>query len=102
MRRLVSTLLALLALSPSALGVPISASDAQQKTWDYIVVGGGLGGLVVANRLSDTASVLVIEAGSDRRDDPLISDPYQYGAVWNPSNDLAWTWSTPQGRSLVG
>ena len=36
-----------------------------ESTWDYIVVGGGTAGSVVASRLSDAlnTSVLVIEAG---------------------------------------
>ncbi|KAJ3959104.1 hypothetical protein N0V92_004298 [Colletotrichum tropicale] len=47
--------------------------------YDYVVVGGGLSGLVVANRLSENsdATVLVIEAGGlDRREGRVIIPGY--------------------------
>ncbi len=45
--------------------------------FDYVVVGGGTAGLTVASRLSEDldARVLVVEAGRDGRDDPLILTP---------------------------
>ncbi|KAI0472937.1 hypothetical protein GGR56DRAFT_590462 [Xylariaceae sp. FL0804] len=47
------------------------------ESFDYIIVGGGTSGLVLANRLSEDADirVLVIEAGSDQRDNPSLSTP---------------------------
>ncbi|KAF1929959.1 GMC oxidoreductase [Didymella exigua CBS 183.55] len=52
-------------LSPPKQSVPGSEPDIAYKTYDYIVVGGGLTGLTVANRLSEDSgrTVLVIENG---------------------------------------
>ncbi|KAF3040455.1 hypothetical protein E8E12_002513 [Didymella heteroderae] len=52
-------------LGPPTQTVPGSEPDIAYKTYDYIVVGGGLTGLTVANRLSEDSSrtVLVIENG---------------------------------------
>lgn len=76
----VALLLALPALAamaqPAAFGVSSDPTQADGKTFDYIVVGGGLTGLTVANRLSELAEkrVLVIEAGNDDRKDPNVYD----------------------------
>ena len=48
-----------------------------KQEYDYIIVGGGTAGCVLANRLSADASkrVLVVEAGSDKFNNPLVKIP---------------------------
>ncbi|KAF2272790.1 choline dehydrogenase-like protein, partial [Westerdykella ornata] len=55
----------------------ISFAAAKEQAYDYVIVGGGLSGLVVANRLSEdeTISVLVIENGAID-DRPATRIPY--------------------------
>ncbi|KAF1944046.1 alcohol oxidase [Clathrospora elynae] len=62
---------------------------AEKDTYDYVIVGGGVTGLVVANRLTEDKkkTVLVIEAG--RADDnPNIRMPY--GATYPLNTTLLW------------
>lgn len=51
-----------------------SAAGLETAHFDFVVVGGGTAGLVVASRLTENPDirVLVLEAGADRRDDPRV------------------------------
>ncbi|KAJ1022687.1 hypothetical protein NDA18_005025 [Ustilago nuda] len=110
-----TTLASLLFLSLTCVsaGVVTDASLVSNSAYDYIIVGGGLAGLTVANRLSASSfvSVLVIEAGNDDRSNPNIYDVSNYGAAF--STDLTFRYTTtPQiggrtkepkgGRTLGG
>jgi choline dehydrogenase len=81
-----------------------SANQARRRAalhahYDYIIVGGGTAGCVLANRLSadPSVSVLVIEAGPGNLDQPRITDPFLWAT--NIGSDLDWRRVTvPQDR----
>jgi choline dehydrogenase len=79
-----------------ARSITTSVDQVSNKTFDYIVCGGGLTGLVVASRLSEdpNISVLVIEGGNDDHDDPRVNDVRTYGEAFKSELDYNLT-STP-------
>ncbi|KAL2810758.1 hypothetical protein BJX63DRAFT_401176 [Aspergillus granulosus] len=94
----------------------VLTSDAQLRpSYDYVIVGGGVSGLTVANRLSENRknSVLVIEAGDfDQGEDYIVIPGLAGGAIgtkydWNltyvPNPDAAGRApSIPQGKAVGG
>ncbi|KAG8163245.1 hypothetical protein KVR01_006542 [Diaporthe batatas] len=63
--------------------------------YDYIIVGGGTAGLVVASRLSEDpdVSVLVVEAGGDKSKDPAVVIPGMMGALYG-KDEYDWNFSS--------
>lgn len=70
---------------------------AHQTNFDFIIVGGGTSGLVVANRLSELSnvSVAIIEAGDDVRDNVNVTDANAFSAAFGTPIDWAYS-STAQ------
>ena len=69
--------------------------------YDYVVVGGGTSGLVVASRLTEDPSVrvAVLEAGMNRLEDPRVNIPAMAFQVHG--TELDWKFqTTPQVSAL--
>ena len=74
---------------------------ADNKSFDYIVVGAGLGGTTVAARLSEdsSVSVLLIEAGEDDRRNPDIYNVLNFSKA---NGSLVWDWTTDLNKTIRG
>ncbi|KAI0820577.1 alcohol oxidase [Trametes gibbosa] len=86
----------------AASGITSDPNAANGKTYDYIVVGGGLTGTTVAARLAEnpSMSILMIEAGGDDRGNPEVYDIYEYSAAFG--GPLDWAWGADQGKVIHG
>ena len=79
----------------------LPVSEIENKTFDYIIVGGGTAGLALAGRLSEdeSVSILVIEAGPDNRTSPLESVVDYPIALGTP---LDWLYQTVDQKRIRG
>src|SRR4051812_35005193 len=71
------------------------------ESFDYVIVGGGTAGAVIANRLTElaAATVLLLEAGG-----PEITDAVEDPARWNEVllTDLDWAYMSEPQPGLGG
>jgi len=81
------------------VGIQQFAKFKNGRTYDYIIVGGGTTGNVIASRLSETyAKVLLLEAGGDGT--LLTNIPAAMGAIFGSPMD--WKYSNePDGQSCL-
>ena len=86
-----------LMVAPGVFGASVNTASAQTGTFDYIIVGAGSAGCVLANRLSEDegAAVLVIEAGGPELGVEAISTPLRLLELWNTEYDWAY-FTAPQ------
>jgi len=78
-----------------------AAEQLAEEPWDYIIVGGGAAGCVMAERLSAAeARVLVLEAGTDASRDLRIRVPAGLIKVFKSERD--WDFTTEAGQGTSG
>ena len=86
-----------LVVGPGMYGASVNTAEAQTGTFDYIIVGAGSAGCVLAARLTEDpeVSVLVIEAGGPELGVEAISTPLRLLELWNTQYDWAY-FTAPQ------
>ncbi|THH09111.1 hypothetical protein EW146_g8785 [Bondarzewia mesenterica] len=91
-------------LCPLALGEIFSEPEALSKSeWDFVIVGAGTAGSVIANRLSENPAVrvLVIEAGglNTGPEASVLEVPFLVSAA-SPNTSYDWNYTTTPQRAL--
>lgn len=75
---------------------------ANTGSFDYVIVGGGAAGLLLATRLTEDpkVQVLVLEAGEDLTTDPRVNVPAMWTQLCGSSAD--WRFKTSPQKALAG
>ncbi|KAF8952491.1 hypothetical protein BDZ97DRAFT_1930760 [Flammula alnicola] len=100
---LLSFVLASVLISPSLAVTITQASQLKTKTYDYIIVGAGNAGLVVANRLTEdpNVSVLVLEAGVSDQGVLPVEVPF-LGPTVTPNTPWDWNYTITAQQGMGG
>ncbi|KAJ5087113.1 hypothetical protein NUU61_008420 [Penicillium alfredii] len=80
-----------------------ATSDLRDANFDFVVIGGGTSGLVVANRLTECRDtrVLVLEAGTNRLNDPRLLVPGLASTTFEDPN-FDWNFKSVPQEQLNG
>ncbi|KAE8382975.1 alcohol oxidase [Aspergillus bertholletiae] len=85
-------------MAANTLYTPETLSQFLSFNFDYIIVGGGTAGLLLAARLTENPNIQVgvIEAGTLKKNDPNVDNPARLArTLYNPEYDWMYL-STPQ------
>src|SRR5438445_3526812 len=94
-------------LIPSAIVAKSKVYKGHQKEFDYIIVGFGAAGAVLARKLSDgnKHSVLVLEAGENNILNPMTLSPepfiFDQTLVYDPSFAATYPVLAPSGGAVI-
>jgi NAD(P)-binding Rossmann-like domain len=95
-----STMISIIRSALPSIAVAMAEAS---TTYDYIIVGGGLAGSVLARRLADkypSSTILLLEAGGRPEGDPLIGPPLACFA--SHFSDIDWAYNTIPQQHLGG
>eukprot|EP00940_MAST-03C_sp_MAST-3C-sp2_P000679 g679.t1 len=73
---------------------------ATKKVFDYVIVGAGSSGAVLANRLSKKFKVCLIESGPDSRYNPFVQIPLAVGFLVSFNRFSNWCYNTTGQKNM--